>query len=409
MTLKEDAINLHRLLRGKIEIASRISTNDIFESDEENKGTLGIIYTPGVAYIAEEIHNNKEHVYDYTSKWNNVAIVCDGTRVLGLGNIGPEGALTVMEGKSVLFKALGNVNAYPLCISLHNKEEIINFVKALEPSFGAINIEDIESPKVLEIVERLQKEMSIPVFHDDQHGTAIITLAALINSLRIINKDKEEVKVVIAGAGSAGYGIFKILHKYGFKEIIVVDKKGAIYRNREDIVNKDTDNIEEKDHNLFKKEIALKTNPKSISGNLKTVLAGADVFIGTSGKGNLLDIETAKTMNTNSIIFALSNPDPEILPKDALLAGSKVIATGRSDFPNQINNAVVFPSFFRALLDLQVKKIDEDILIAVAKSISDLIESQNIKEDYIIPKINDPRILPVVTKSVKEYIVNQTI
>lgn len=408
MTLKDDAINLHRLLRGKIEISSRISSNDIFESNEENKGTLGVIYTPGVAYVAEEIYKEKEKVYEYTSKWNNVAIVCDGTRVLGLGDIGPEGALTVMEGKSVLFKALGNVNAYPLCVALRNKEDIINFVKALEPSFGAINIEDIESPKVLEIVEKLQKEMSIPVFHDDQHGTAVIALAALINSLRVVKKNKEQVKVVIAGAGSAGYGIFKILHKYGFKEIIMVDQKGVIYQNRPDIIDTDTNNLTEKGYNVFKKEIAVNTNPHNISGNLKTAIEGSDVFIGTSGKGNLLGIEIVKTMRSNSIIFALSNPDPEILPPDAINAGAKIVATGRSDFPNQINNAVVFPSFFRALLDLQVKKIDEDILIAVAKSISDLIDSKNLKEDYIIPKINDPRLIPVVTKSVKEYIVNQT-
>ena len=233
MTKNNDAIELHKKLKGKIEVCSKISPDKIFEDEKAGKGILDLIYTPRVAVVANQIFQNKELVYEYTSKWNNVAIICDGTRVLGLGNIGPEAALTVMEGKSVLFKLLGSINAYPLCISAHSKEEIIKFVKALEPTFGAINIEDIESPKVLEIVEILQKEMSIPVFHDDQHGTASITLAALINALKIVNKKTENIKVIIAGAGSAGYGIFKVLNRAGFKDIIMVDKKGAIYKDRE--------------------------------------------------------------------------------------------------------------------------------------------------------------------------------
>ncbi len=413
MTLKDDAINLHRLLRGKIEICSRISSDNIFENEEEEKGTLGSIYTPGVAFVADEISKNKELVYDYTSKWNNVAIVCDGTRVLGLGNIGPEGALAVMEGKSVLFKALGNVNAYPICISQYNKEEIINIVKALEPSFGAINIEDIESPKVLDIVKRLQTEMSIPVFHDDQHGTAVITLAALINALRLVDKKIENVKVVIAGAGSAGYGIFRILYQAGFREIIIVDKKGAIYQGREDLVNIDKDlkfrgieSNKNSDNNInpFKMEIAIHSNPNKIQGNLETVIKGSDIFIGVSGYGDLINEKMVETMNENSIIFALSNPDPEILPENALNAGARIVATGRSDFVNQINNASVFPSIFRAMLDLRIRTLNEEILIEVARSIADLVDPKNLKDDYIIPKINDPRILPVVTKSVKEYI-----
>ncbi|MBA3978076.1 MAG: NADP-dependent malic enzyme [Nitrosopumilus sp.] len=416
MTKNNDAVELHKMLKGKIEICSRIPPNKIFEDEATDKGILDLIYTPGVAYVAEQIYRDKELAYEYTSKWNNVAIVCDGTRVLGLGNVGPEAALTVMEGKSILFKILGNINAYPLCIATQSKEEIIRFVKLIEPNFGAINIEDIESPKVLEIVEILQKETSIPIFHDDQHGTAAITLAALINALKIVNKRIEKVKVIIAGAGSAGYGIFKVLNKAGFKEIIVVDKKGAIYEGREDLTNtlpikSDNNNEAQKVTgsyaNSYKIEIASKTNKKNTSGSIESVIHGSDIFIGTTGNGNLLDIKMIQSMNYDPIVFALSNPDPEILPEDAKIAGAKIIATGRSDYPNQINNAVVFPSIFRALLDLRIKDIDENILIAVAQSIADLVDLKHLKEDYIIPKINDPRILPIVTKSIKEYILSQ--
>jgi len=419
LTLKEDAINLHRILKGKIEISSRISSDNIFDSEkEENKGALSSIYTPGVAYVSEEISKNRELAYEYTSKWNNIAIVCDGTRVLGLGDIGPEGALPVMEGKSVLFKTLANVNAFPLCISIKNKEEIIKFVKSIEPSFGAINIEDIESPKVLEIVEILQREMSIPIFHDDRHGTAVITLAALINALRIVNKKPSDVKVIIAGAGSAGYGIYKILHKTGFENIIVIDKDGSIYEGRDGNINHITSNRSNneiqlppvtKQFNSFKREIALNTNKQKIIGDIANTIEKADIFIGTSGRGHLLDTKMIKSMNKDPIIFALSNPDPEILPNEAIRAGASIVATGRSDFPNQINNAVVFPAIFRALLDLRVKNLDEEILIAVSKSIADLIDIKHLTKTYIIPKINDPRILPVVTKSVKKYIINQQI
>lgn len=413
MTLKEDALNLHRILRGKIEISSRISSDNIFETEGENgKGTLSSIYTPGVAFVSDEIRKDKNLAYEYTSKWNNIAIICDGTRVLGLGNIGPEGALPVMEGKSVLFKTLANVNAFPLCISIKGKEEIISFVKSIEPSFGAINIEDIESPKVLEIVEILQREMSIPVFHDDRHGTAVITMAALINALRLLNKKVQETKVVIAGAGSAGYGIFKILKKSKFKDIIVLDKDGAIYEGRD--INVRLYESEKVQHpfsnnnqvNPFKREIALNSNIQKISGDLATTIKGADVFIGTSGIGNLLNVKMIKTMNKDPIIFALSNPVPEILPADAIRGGAAIVGTGRSDFPNQINNAVVFPAIFRALLDLRIKNLDEDILIAVSKSIADLVDIKHLSKNFIIPKINDPRILPVVTNSVKDYIIN---
>ncbi|MDP9289498.1 MAG: NADP-dependent malic enzyme [Thermoproteota archaeon] len=394
MNTKEDAINLHKTLRGKIEIHNRVSIETAFG---EEKGALPLIYTPGVAYVAEEISKNKELIYDYTSKWNNVAIVCDGTRVLGLGNIGPEGALPVMEGKSVLFKVLGVINAIPLCISTTDKEEIIRFVKAIEPGFGAINIEDIESPKVFEIIKRLQDELSIPLFHDDQHGTAVITLAALINSLRLVEKRFDNVKVVISGAGSAGYGIFKILEDAGCKDIVVTDSKGAIYEGREDLQNTDP-------NNSYKQEIASNTNQRKLVGNLHEVIREADVFIGVSGKSGLLSKDMVRSMHSNAIVFALTNPDPEILPSDALKAGARIVCTGRSDFPNQVNNAVVFPSVLRALLDTRAKGLDEQMLVTASYAIASLVEETHLNEDYVIPKVNDPRILPIVTETLKKAI-----
>ena len=406
LNTKEDAINLHRMLKGKIEIHNRVSVEHTFD---EEKGTLGLIYTPGVAYVATEISNNKELVYDYTSKWNNVAIICDGTRVLGLGNIGPEGALPVMEGKSVLFKVLGGINAIPLCIATKEKEEIIRFVKTVQPVFGAINIEDIESPKVFDIIKRLQNELSIPVFHDDQHGTAVITLAGLINSLKLLSKKIDSIKAVISGAGSAGYGIFKILEKAGCKDIVVTDSKGAIYEGRKDLKNYDGKELHDSDDNNNndnrpKQEIARKSNPRKLTGNLADVIREADVFIGVSGKAGLLNTDMVKSMNHDAIIFALSNPDPEILPRDALKAGARIVATGRSDFPNQVNNAVVFPAVLRALLDMKAKGLDEDMLVAASYAIASLVETPHLKEDYIIPKVNDPRILPIVTQTLKDAI-----
>jgi malate dehydrogenase (oxaloacetate-decarboxylating) len=413
LTLEDDAINLHRILKGKIEIHNKVSLSNSKSNDENKEGVLGLIYTPGVAYVASKINKDKELAYDYTSKWNNVAIVCDGTRVLGLGNIGPEAALSVMEGKSVLFKVLGGINAIPLCIDLTDKEEIIKFVKAIQPGFGAINIEDIESPKVLEIVERLQKELSIPVFHDDQHGTAIITLAALLNAIKLIgNKDISKIKIVIAGAGSAGYGIFKILHTAGAKNIIVTDSAGALYKNR--IVEGDDNNNTNKrnnnnntntyQNNHYKKEIAEKTNPSEIAGSLDDVLKDADVFIGVSGRGQLINKDAVKSMNPDPIVFALSNPDPEILPSDAMEAGARIVATGRSDFVNQINNAVVFPSILRALLDLRINTLSEDMLVSVASAIAEIVDSNNLKDDYIVPKLDDPRIIQIVTDTLKNAI-----
>ena len=398
MSLKDEAIGLHRMLKGKIEIQSRISVENLFE---EEKGTLGLIYTPGVAYASKEISNNKELVYDYTSKWNNVAIVCDGTRVLGLGNGGPEAAIPVMEGKAVLFKILGGINAFPLCISTQKKDEIIRFVKEIEPIFGAINIEDIESPKVLEIVEALQGTLAIPIFHDDQHGTAVITLAALINSLRIVGKKLETIKLVIAGAGSAGYGIVKILYEAGCRDIVVTDSKGALSIDR---VNDNNNNNDDDSKNQYKLEISQKTNPRKLTGNLAHIIEGADVFIGVSGKGGILNRQMIQSMNHDAIVFALSNPDPEILPSDALQGRARIVATGRSDFPNQINNAVVFPSVLRVLLDIRAKTLSQDMLVAVANAIAGIVNDTHLKEDYIIPKVNDPRILATITKALRDAI-----
>jgi malate dehydrogenase (oxaloacetate-decarboxylating) len=378
------------MLKGKIEIHNRVS---IDSSSKTKNDILDLIYTPGVAFVAKEISSNKKLAYDYTSKWNNVAIVCDGTRVLGLGDIGPEGAIPVMEGKSVLFKVLGGVNAFPLCIDTKDKEEIIRFVKAIQPMFGAVNIEDIESPKVLEIVERLSKDLSIPVFHDDQHGTAIIALAGLLNALRLLKKRIDSIRVVIAGAGSAGYGIFRILKEAGCRNIVVTDSAGAIYQNRIKGID-----------NPYKKEIADKTNPEKLSGSLTDVLIGTDVFIGVSGKGHLISKDIVQSMNHDSIVFALSNPDPEILPSDALEGGARIVATGRSDFANQVNNAVVFPSILRALLDLRVNTLSEDMLVYVATAIADIVDSNHLKYDYIIPKVDDPRIIHIVTDTLKNAI-----
>jgi malate dehydrogenase (oxaloacetate-decarboxylating) len=390
LSLEEDAVNLHRMLKGKIEIHNRVSIDSSYKGRND---ILDLIYTPGVAYVAKKIYSDKKLAYDYTSKWNNVAIVCDGTRVLGLGDIGPEGALPVMEGKSVLFKVLGGINAFPLCIDSKDKEEIIRFVKAIQPVFGAVNIEDIESPKVLEIVERLQKDLAIPVFHDDQHGTALIALAGLLNALKLLQKSINSIRVVIAGAGSAGYGIFRILKEAGCRSIVVTDSQGAIYQNRPKSID-----------NPYKKEIADETNPMKLSGSLADVLKGADVFIGVSGKDRLIDKEMVQSMNSNPIVFALSNPDPEILPSDALEAGASIVATGRSDFANQVNNAVVFPAILRSLLDLRVKTLSEEMLVSVASAIAGMLDTNHLKYDYIIPKVDDPRIIHIVTDTLKNVI-----
>ncbi|MFI5416288.1 MAG: NADP-dependent malic enzyme, partial [Nitrososphaerales archaeon] len=317
------AIALHKLLKGKIIVTGKIR--------KLKRNQIKLIYTPGVAAVCEEIFHHPEKKWDYTSKGNNVAIVTDGTRILGLGNIGPYAALPVMEGKAVLYREFGGISAFPICLNETNKEKIIAAIKAIEPAFGAINLEDIESPKVLEISEELEKSLSIPVFHDDRHGTSVVALAALLNSLKLVNKQLQSIKIVVAGAGSAGYGITKLLIAAGCKNIIVTDSDGAIYKGRTKNMSK------------YKNELANITNSKREKGELFYVMKNADVFIGVSGRKDLLNGEIIKQMNKDSIIFALTNPTPEVKPSIAKASGAKIVATGSYLYPNKVNNALVFP------------------------------------------------------------------
>ncbi len=356
---EESALRLHKELRGKIEINTKMKIKD----DDD----LSLVYTPYVASIAKAIYNNKELVYEYTSRWNNIAIVTDGSRVLGLGDLGGEAALPIIEGKSMLFKQYGNIDAYPICLSTKDKDEIINTIRNITPVFSAINIEDIESPKCLEIVDALN-DLPIPVFHDDQHGTAAAVLGALINSLKIVNKSIDS-KIVVVGAGAAGYGIINLLYEYGIRNIIALDSEGIINRyNRS---------------NKYKKIIGEVTNKECIEGNLYDAVIDADVFIGVSGKGGLLNKEMIRLMN-DPIIFALSNPDPEIIPYDAKKYGVKIVATGRSDYSNQINNLLVFPFLMRLVLNKK-SKVDNRLLLRYALMLADSIE--NIDYEHIIPRI----------------------
>jgi malate dehydrogenase (oxaloacetate-decarboxylating) len=375
-----EALKLHKKLKGKIEIKSRFPIRSLKD--------LSLVYTPHVAVVSNEIHRDKKKVYDYTSKWNNVAIVTDGSRLLGLGNLGPEAALPVMEGKAMIFKQFGKINAFPICLATQEKHDIMKTVEQIAPVFGAINIEDIESPKSLEIVEHLQQELNIPVFHDDQHGTATVVLAALINVLKIVHKDLRQARIVIAGAGAAGYGIVKILAHVGAKKVLVVDSKGIINSKRNENMNP------------YKQRIANITNRENINGSLKEAIRGADVLIGVSGKSNLITKEMVGTMCKDAIVFALSNPDPEIMPKDAKKGGARIIATGRSDYYNQVNNALIFPFILRVALDLRIRSIDEGMLVNVATSLSQLV-GKKLSEKYILPSLADKRILSTIARSMK--------
>lgn len=359
------AIALHKLLKGKIIVTGKIR--------KLKRNQIKLIYTPGVAAVCEEIYHHPEKKWDYTSKGNNVAIVTDGTRILGLGNIGPYAALPVMEGKAVLYREFGGISAFPICLNETRKEKIIVAIKAIEPAFGAINLEDIESPKVLEISEELEKSLSIPVFHDDRHGTSVIALAALLNSLKLVNKQLQSIKTVVAGAGSAGYGITKLLIAAGCKNIIVTDSNGAIYKGRTKNMNK------------YKNELAKITNSKREKGDLFDVMKNADVFIGVSGKKNLLNGKIIKRMNKDSIIFALTNPTPEVKPNIAKASGAKIVATGSYLYPNKVNNALVFPHIMRVILDKKIKKITTDLLIVTAQAIAKTIPERELHCDNIIP------------------------
>lgn len=382
MSVKDKALKLHKKLRGKIEIKGKYNIKSLDD--------LTLLYTPGVAAASMEVFKNKELAYDYTSKWNTLAIVTDGSRVLGLGNIGPEAALPVMEGKALLFKLFGNVDAIPICLSTQDTNEIVDIAKKISPTFGGINIEDIDSPRCFEIVDRLEKELDIPVFHDDQHGTGMVTLAALINALKIVKKKLANVKIVIAGAGAGGTGVTKILLKAGAKNILVTDSKGILYEGRVENMNP------------YKEEIAKLTNHEKVKGTLENAVKNADFLIGLTGVPNSITKEMVKSMNRDAIVFALTNPEPDINPKDAKAAGARIVATGRSDYPNQVNNSLVFPALFRAVFDIRAKKITVEMKLAAAYALADYIPRNKLKEKYIIPKMTDKGIREKIVKAVSK-------
>lgn len=370
----------HKKKKGKIAIALKFPL--------KNKDDLSVAYTPGVAEPCKEIAKNPKDAYKYTIKGNSVAVVTNGTAVLGLGNIGAKAALPVMEGKALLFKHFANIDAYPICIDSEDIEEIIKTTKLIAPGFGGINLEDIKAPDCFIIEKRLKKELDIPVFHDDQHGTAIVVLAALINALKIVKKDKKKIKVVLNGAGAAGMAVAKIFLKWGIKDIIMVDSKGTIYQGRSNL-------------NFAKKEIAQKTNKNKIKGNLKEAIKKADVFIGVSGP-NMMSENMVKSMNKDSIIFAMANPVPEIMPDLAKKAGAKIMATGRSDFPNQINNVLAFPGVFRGALDYRVKQITEEMKLAAAFALASMVKKPT--TDKIIPLVFEKNIVKKIALAIKKCI-----
>lgn len=377
--LRDEALHMHRVHEGKIEVISKVPV--------KNKRDLSLAYSPGVAEPCKEIFANNTAVYDYTMKGNTVAVVSDGTAVLGLGDIGPEAALPVMEGKAVLFKSFAGVDAFPICLNTKDIDEIVQTVKLLEPTFGGVNLEDIAAPNCFIIEERLKKETNIPIFHDDQHGTAIVTVAGLMNALKLVGKDFHEIKVVANGAGAAGMAIIKLLENFGVKEIIMCDSNGAIYEGRP------------RNMNSVKAVVAKKTNPNRLKGSLEDVIEGADVFIGVS-VGGALTVEMVKKMAKDPIIFAMANPDPEINPDEAKKAGARVIGTGRSDYPNQVNNVLAFPGIFRGALDVRATRINERMKMAAVKAIASLIPEEKLNEDYVIPEPFDPAVAPAVAKSV---------
>ena len=375
------SVDMHYRKRGKIEVVSTVDTS--------TREDLSLAYTPGVASVCLEIEKDVEKSYLLTRRWNMCLVVTDGTAVLGLGDIGPEAAMPVMEGKCVLFKAFGDVDAFPLCIRSKDVEEIVSTISLIAGSFGGINLEDISAPRCFEIEERLKDRCDIPVFHDDQHGTAIVTLAGLINALKVVGKSKDEVKVVVNGAGAAAIAITKLLIKYGIKEIILCDRTGAIYEGRKEGMNS------------IKEEIAKITNRELKKGELKDIVKGTDVFIGVSA-GNVVSMDMVKSMNKDSIVFACANPVPEIYPENAKIAGAKVVATGRSDFPNQINNVLAFPGIFRGVFDVRAREINDEMKIAAALAIARLVREDELKEDYIIPDAFDKRVGKVVACAVSE-------
>lgn len=379
MTLREEALHMHKIFQGKLESKSKVEV--------KNAKDLSLAYSPGVAEPCKEIYENPNTVYDYTMKGNMVAVVSDGTAVLGLGNIGPKAALPVMEGKAVLFKSFAGVDAFPICLDTTNVDDIVKTVKLLEPAFGGVNLEDIAAPNCFEIEERLKRELTIPVFHDDQHGTAIVTVAGLVNALKLTGRKMSEIKIVANGAGAAGIAIIKLLHSYGVRDIIMCDSKGAIYEGRSEGMNE------------VKEAVSKFTNRDRQDGNLEHVIQGADVFIGVSVAGALTE-EMIATMNDDPIIFAMANPDPEIMPEKALAAGARVVGTGRSDFPNQVNNVLAFPGLFRGALDVRATHINEEMKQAAVQAIAGLISDEELSPEYVIPRPFDPRVAPHVAAAV---------
>lgn len=380
MNIYEEALEYHKEKKGKIEINSRCKV--------KNEKDLSLAYTPGVAEPCREIHKDPMKVYDYTRKSNTVAVISDGTAVLGLGDIGPLASLPVMEGKCVLFKEFANVDAFPIILDTKNTDEIVDTIIRIAPSFGGINLEDIAAPRCFEIEKRLKEKLNIPVFHDDQHGTAIVVLSALINSLKIVDKELSEIKLVINGAGSAGSAICKLLLSSGVKNIIMCDKDGAIHKDMNFV-------------NDAMKALSDITNPYNETGLLKDVLKNADVFIGVSAP-NLVSADMVKSMNKDAIIFAMANPTPEIFPDIAKEAGAKVVGTGRSDFPNQINNVLAFPGIFRGALDVMATNINEEMKVAAAYAIANSISSEELSAEYIIPKPFNKNVQNMVATAVKE-------
>lgn len=382
MTTNEKALALHEKWQGKLETVSKTPV--------KTREDLSIAYTPGVAEPCKVIAQDKEAAYTYTWKSNTVAVVSDGSAVLGLGNIGPHAAMPVMEGKAVLFKEFGGVNAVPICLDTQDTEEIIKAVTYLAPGFGGINLEDISAPRCFEIEERLKEILDIPVFHDDQHGTAIVVLAGIINGLKVVDKKKEDCKVVVNGAGSAGVAITKLLLTYGFRNVIMCDKVG--------IIGKDTEGL-----NWMQQKMTEVTNPDSLSGTLANALKGADIFVGVSAP-NIVTPDMVSSMNRDSILFAMANPVPEIMPDVAKAAGARVVGTGRSDFPNQVNNVVAFPGIFKGALEGRAVQITEEMKLAAAQAIAALVPENQLHEDNIMPEAFDPKVAQVVAQAVKSHI-----
>jgi len=378
MNYFEESLKMHEKYSGKIEVKSKVRI--------ETKEDLGLAYTPGVAEPCKKIYENEENVYKYTSKGNMVAVVTDGTAILGLGDIGPKAGLPVMEGKAILFKEFANVDAFPICLDTKDVDEIVRTIQLISPGFGGINLEDISAPRCFEVEDKLKKLLDIPVFHDDQHGTAIVVLAGLINATKVVGKNLKDLKVVINGAGSAGTAISKLLLSAGVKNLIACDKVGILYRGMEKIDDAKT-------------ALTEITNPENIKGNLSDALVGADVFIGVSAPG-IVTPEMVRSMNKDSIVFGMANPTPEIMPDEAIKAGARVAGSGRSDYPNQVNNVLVFPGLFRGALDVRAKEINEEMKIAAAYAIANYIKDEDLNENNVIPSALDKGVATKVAEAI---------